>query len=239
MPTSSVETEEPRAPRSALRYRPILGTPPVDIRPVLPRASQMRSSSVPSADVQEPSGPEGDEDADLEESVARAPSSQMAKPPRADRTLVYHQRRWRLHPLFSLGGGLLVMLLLLVLVTQAITWGTNALNTLRYGYPRVSQINAVVGHTDSASHPSHFLAINLNGLIEVIEWPGGESSHMRVYTGPQLFGPDSDQQPVTLRFADVNGDGKPDMLLEVEGSQMVWINDQGGFRPLSPHTQAG
>ena len=128
------------------------------------------------------------------------------------------------------------MLLLLVLVSQAITWGTNAVNTLRYGYPRVYQTNAVVGHTDSASHPSHFLAINLNGRIEIIEWPGGESSHMRVYTGPQLFGPNSDQQPVTLLFADVNGDGKSDMLLEVEGSQMVWINDQGGFRPLSPHT---
>ncbi len=43
-------------PRSALRYRPILGTPPTDIRPVLPRASRMRSSSAPSTDVQEPSG---------------------------------------------------------------------------------------------------------------------------------------------------------------------------------------
>lgn len=235
MPTPIVETEAPRAPRSALRYRPILGTPPADIRPVLPRASRMRSSFAASADVQEPSGPGGDGDIDLEESVAKPPLHRLAIPPRAGRVPVSYQRRWRLHPLFSLGGGLLVMLLLLVLVTQAITWGTNALNTLRYGYPRVSQANAVVGHTDSASHPSHFLAINLNGLIEVIEWPGGESSQMRIYTGPRLFGPNSDQQPVTLRFADVNGDGKPDMLLEIEGSQMVWINDQGGFRPLSPH----
>ena len=120
-------------PRSALRYRPILGTLPTDIRPVLPRASRMRSSSAPSTDVQEPSGPGGDEDIDLEESVAKPPSHRMAKPPRAGRSPVSYQRRWRLHPLFFLGGGLLVMLLLLVLVTQAITWGTNALNTLRYG----------------------------------------------------------------------------------------------------------
>jgi hypothetical protein len=60
-------------PRSALRYRPILGTPPADIRPVLPRASRMRSSSAPSTDVQEPSGPGGDEDIDLEEAVAKPP----------------------------------------------------------------------------------------------------------------------------------------------------------------------
>jgi hypothetical protein len=109
----------------------------------------MRSSSAPSTDVQEPSGPGGDEDIDLEEAVAKPPLHRLAKPPRAGRIPDSHQRRWRLHPLFFLGGGLLVMLLLLVLVSQAITWGTNAVNTLRYGYPRVYQTNAVVGHTDS------------------------------------------------------------------------------------------
>jgi hypothetical protein len=40
--------------------------------------------------------------------------------------------------------------------------------------------------------------------------------------------------PVTLTFRDVNGDGKPDMLVNIQGSEVVFLNDGGQFRPLKP-----
>ena len=140
--------------------------------------------------------------------------------------------RRRLHPMLFVGIGLMVFVLLWVGVTQALIWGNNAFNSLRYGYPRTFQIDAVVGHNDSTSAPSHFLAINLRGQVEIIEWPGGDASHARVYLGPQLLGPGNDLAPVTLRFVDLNGDGKLDMVITVQDNQIVFINDQGSFRPM-------
>ncbi|HXR66947.1 MAG TPA: hypothetical protein VN729_13525 [Ktedonobacteraceae bacterium] len=81
------------------------------------------------------------------------------------------------------------------------------------------------------------MALNYHGQIEVIEFPGGDPTHARVFLGPQLFGSNSDLAPATLRFIDLNGDGKPDMVIEVQGSQIVFLNDQGSFRPLKPNEQ--
>jgi len=39
---------------------------------------------------------------------------------------------------------------------------------------------------------------------------------------------------VTLSFIDVNGDKKPDMIINFQGTHVVFINDQEGFRPLRP-----
>ena len=97
-----------------------------------------------------------------------------------------------------------------------------------------SRSNASVGHNESAGTPSHFLAINLNGRIEVIEFPGGDGSKARIYLGPQLYGTGDDLIPVTLSFVDVNGDHLPDMIIHFQSSRIVFINDQGGFRPLRP-----
>ena len=43
--------------------------------------------------------------------------------------------------------------------------------------------------------------------------------------------------PVTLRFVDLNGDHLPDMVIEVQGSQVVFLNDQGSFRLMKPSEQ--
>ena len=61
-----------------------------------------------------------------------------------------------------------------------------------------------------------------------------EHSKARIYLGPQLYGTGADLIPVTLSFADVNGDQQPDMIIHFQSSRIVFINDQGGFRPLRP-----
>jgi hypothetical protein len=147
------------------------------------------------------------------------------------------RRRWRWHPLFYVGLGLLIMVLGYLLFGAVSTWWQTTVDGWQYGYPRTYQTDAVVGHHDSPANPSHFIAINLHSHIEVIEFPGGDVTHARVYLGPTLIGTGQDLAPVTLSFRDVNGDGKPDMIVSVGGTIVVFINDGGQFRPLKPGEQ--
>ena len=50
-----------------------------------------------------------------------------------------------------------------------------------------------------------------------------------------LIGQGQDLTPVTLTFKDVNGDGKPDMIVNVQDSHFVYINENGAFRPARPN----
>jgi hypothetical protein len=140
----------------------------------------------------------------------------------------------RAHPLFYLGIGMLAIFALWTALSALVGWCATTLDDLNYGRPRTFQADAWVGHNEQGGIPSHFIALNLHGHIEIIEMPGGDATHAHVYIGPQLYGPNSDLVPVTLRFVDVNGDSKPDMLVTFQGTHIVFINDQGQFRPPLP-----
>jgi hypothetical protein len=140
----------------------------------------------------------------------------------------------RAHPLFYLGIGMLAILALWTALSALVGWCATSLDDLNYGRPRTFQADAWVGHNEQGGIPSHFIALNLHGHIEIIEMPGGDAPHAHVYIGPQLDGPNSDLVPVTLRFVNVNGDSKPDMLVTFQGTHIVFINDQGQFRPPLP-----
>jgi hypothetical protein len=107
-------------------------------------------------------------------------------------------------------------------------------NDVQYGRPRTFQFDAVVGHGDSPANPTHFIIINLDRHVEVIEFPGGDGTHARMYLGPTLFGDGQDLTPVTAEVRDVNGDGKPDLILHIQDQRVVFINDGTMFRPLKP-----
>ncbi|HET9920018.1 MAG TPA: hypothetical protein VFQ30_09285, partial [Ktedonobacteraceae bacterium] len=100
-----------------------------------------------------------------------------------------------------------------------------------YGRPRTYQVDQVVGHNDSAQKPSHFIAINLNRQVEVIEFPGGDATKAKIYIGPLLVGPGQYLAPVTLSFQDVNGDGKIDMIVNVQDSHFIFLNNGTSFSP--------
>lgn len=157
--------------------------------------------------------------------LASSPASPSAPPP---------QRRMRPHWLFWLGIGLLVMLAGWLALNTLLCWWQVTQDDWHYGRPRTFQVDAVVGHQDSTARPSHFLALNLNRHILIIELPGGDPSQARIYVGPVLTGDGQELAPVTLSFRDVNGDGKPDMIVAVQGSRFVYVNDQGSFRPARP-----
>ena len=71
----------------------------------------------------------------------------------------------------------------------------------------------------------------------IIELPGGDASHSRIYNGPTLFGDGQDLTPVTAEFKDVNGDGKIDMIVHIQDQRLVFINNGTQFAPLQPGQQ--
>ena len=137
----------------------------------------------------------------------------------------------RLHWSFILGLGMLTMLGLWAGASLFLNWWNSHQLDSTYGIPRTYQTDQVVGHADSTDHPTHFVAINLNARITIIEIPGGDSAHARIYSGPTLFSDNGDSIPVTLEFKDVNSDGKVDMIVHIGDQKIVYLNDGTQFKP--------
>jgi len=243
-----LESTEFTTPRSALRHRPIGdegGKPgkPTTSAPIPPvqRASRTRSTDTQvEIDEWQREADNASTNTQGQPSVRRtsAPAGPKTRPQKPTGTQSLSKAKQamkrRAHPLFYLGLGMLSMLILWTVAMAAANWFGTTLDDVRYGRPRTFQTDQFVGHNETAGMPSHFIAINLNGRVEVIEFPGGDAAHARIFLGPQLYTSGSDLVPVTLTFMNVNGDHKLDMIINVQGSQVVFINDQGTFRPLRP-----
>lgn len=159
--------------------------------------------------------------------TANGPSTRtIARPPIEER--LGHRR----FPLVAILLGMVVMALLAVSLSSLTSWWRIHQDDMQYGRPRTFQLDAVVGHNDSVATPTHFIFINLNRHIDIIELPGGDTAHARIYPGPVLFGDGQDLTPVTAEIRDVNGDGKPDIIVHIQDQQLVFINDGTQFRPL-------
>jgi hypothetical protein len=153
---------------------------------------------------------------------------------RGNKRIIIHNEpppQRKLHWSFVLGIGMLIALALWVGGSYVVNWWTNHQLDSIYGNPRIAQYDVVVGHADSPDHPSHFVAINLNSHVTIIEIPGGDSSHSRIYSGPTLFSDNGSLIPVTLEFKDVNGDGKVDMIVHIGDQQIIYLNDGTQFKP--------
>lgn len=222
-----LETERQSMPRSALRYRP-QQTDQSEPAPVAARRRRIAPDTVDTTANVVP------DDLSLEEAeVMPRRRGPVAAPRRGTATPSWR----RVRPLFWLVVGAVVLALLWWGMAQAVVFGTNALNTLRYGYPRTFQIDAIVEQDDSLSHPSHFIALNLRGTITILDFPGGDPTKERIIVLTNAVGPASDLDPVTLKFVDVNHNGKPDMLVTIGNMESILVNDQGTFRPPSPSEQ--
>ncbi len=166
------------------------------------------------------------------QSIPTTPKQSLSAIPQPRLTVTPVVSKRHAHPLLYLGLGMLAMLVMWTVLIGAINWFNTTMDDIHYGRPRTFQTDHVVGHNDSQSTPSHFIAINLHSHIEIIEMPGGDASHARIYMGPQLYNVSDELVPVTLKFADLNGDHLADMIICFQGSRVVFINDHGGFRPL-------
>lgn len=137
------------------------------------------------------------------------------------------------HLLVSLGLGMVLMLLLVCAWQFVLPRATNIYNDWRYGQPRTFQTDAFVGHESVATIPSHFIALNLDGDIQVIELPGGDQSKVQRVQVTRLSGPGAASVPITLQFVDLTHTHHPDMLVHIQDTQILLKNANGTFKVVN------
>ena len=135
-------------------------------------------------------------------------------------------------------GAALSLLALYVVASMAVEWVQIKLDDLQYGRPRTMQMDAYVGHSEAEGIPSHFIAMNLNRRVTILELPGGDSTKVTTIVGPYLFGHGEDLTPVQLNARDVNGDGSADLIVSVKNEQLVYLNDGTSFKLITPEERA-
>ena len=137
-----------------------------------------------------------------------------------------------------LGMAALAGVVALYLVLSALfNFVQTKLDDMQYGRPRTTHLDAYVGHAgEEASQPSHFLALNLDRRIVLIELPGGDTKNATTITGPYLFGDGEDLTPIKLSAEDVTGDGAADLLVTVKNEQLVYVNERAknSFHLMTP-----
>ena len=143
-----------------------------------------------------------------------------------------------LHLLAYIVTALLVLIAIYAIMGNVMGWARGKINDVQYGATRTFQTDEVVGHGDGAGTPSHFIAMNLNRQVLVIEIPGGDPSQLRTITGPYLFGAGEDKTPVQLRFDDLNRDGSQDLIVAVKNEEIVYLNKDGQFQPITPEERS-
>jgi hypothetical protein len=126
----------------------------------------------------------------------------------------------RLHPVAWFGLFCVLLIVGWIGLNFVSSWYQGVQNDWTYGQQRHFELDVVVGHSDSSAHPSHFTAENDNGQIIVIELPGGNVAKAKIYQIETVPG-NAGNPPVKLSFQDMNGDGKPDMLVEIGDSNAV------------------
>ncbi len=193
-------------------------------QPTQPREA-VRQSTQPREAVRQPTQPRG---------TTKRPSQQMTRPTQ--------QRQF--HWLVPTGVTLMIAIACYLLLYGAWTGSRGLYNDWAYGATtRTSHLEAVVGDHDSVTSPTHFIAMNLHGTIDVIEFPGGDVTHAKVFPGPRLMWSNADKAVATLEVKDVNGDNKPDIVVHVQGdidllfrqtnANFVLLNNGSGFSPMT------
>ena len=223
----------PICPRSILRYRPIDNTTNTagDISQIVKpwqRASQPRklpptpstqsTSSTRKLTRKIPAAPRN---------TKRAQTITREQKPRQQSFFSVGQSSATL--ITTLGLGMILTLTLIMLGQMLFTWGNHVLDDLHYGNPRTYQTDAYVGHNENGQ-PSHFIALNNKGQIEIIELPGNNASKARIFMGPKLTGPNADQVPVTLHFVDTHHTHHPDMIVNFQNTSVIFVNQKGTFQ---------
>ena|SRR5437762_3151958 len=123
--------------------------------------------------------------------------------------------------------GAVAALILIMLANALLSWWQGVMDNVHYGYPRISQLDAAVGHNDSETNQTHFIFLNLHGHVEIIEIPGGDTSHSRIFAGPTLIGAGQDLVPVTGEIRDESG--RHDLIIHIQSQQIVYVNDGSTF----------
>lgn len=128
---------------------------------------------------------------------------------------------------------LLALTALYMVFSLMVGQGRVMLDNVRYGTPRTFHLSADVGHGEAPGMMSHFIAMNLDRQVVVIDIPGGDPDRARTIVGPYLFGADEHLTPVTLDLEDMNGDGHVDLIVNAKDEHIVYLNRNKSFELVS------
>lgn len=176
-------TEQSRIPRRASRtyeYPPLGTTIPV-------RAGQPIEQDQEDVDVGEPDEPPYGR---LPTSAIRytSPKGQQVIQRGNQRIVIHQGKPRRRYPwLFLVCIGMIIALALVCAASAIGAWWTNHQLDVTYGFPRTYQTDAVVYPSDTSAHPSHYIFLNLDGTVQIIELPHSDSADARIYKGPTLM----------------------------------------------------
>ena len=199
----ALTSEDQLIPRSTLRHRPIGLDVKLTEPPRIPRASRTQT---------------------------QLPKAITTTPVLVGKSVKAQSSSWQQRLLLiGVGTGMILAILLVFVGQLLVGWVATGLDDLHYGRPRTYQVDAVVGQNDSPAHASHFIALNLNGQIEVIDFPGGDATYAKVYLGPHLYEANASLVPVTLQFVDRRHDHHPDMIVLIQQEEIRFTNGQGSF----------
>jgi hypothetical protein len=182
-------------------------------------------------------------DYDLEEDdsyyVTRQPTSAVrySQPrqqviQRGNKRIIIHNEpppKRHMHWSFILGLGMILALVLWMGASEALAWWTNHQLDSQYGMPRTYQTNAIVYPSDTQDHPSHYIFLNLNGTVMIVELPHGDPTRAKIYKGPVVYADNAGYTPVTGEFQQVNG--KEEMIVHVGDQKFIYMNDGTQFKP--------
>jgi hypothetical protein len=152
------------------------------------------------------------------------------------RIVIHHQsppqQLRRFHWMLFVGLALLAMVVGWIAFTLLLDWWQAKQVDWKYGNPRTFQTDHFVDHADSVDHPNHFIAINVAGTIEVVELNTTNPKNDHIYIVTTIS---DSTTPVTVSFADINHDGKIDMLVTIGmGSSYTVILLSDGSQFISP-----
>lgn len=145
------------------------------------------------------------------------------------------ERSWS-SPVISAALCAVAVVVAFQVLSGALFWAQVKIDDLRYGFPRSYQTDGYVGFGESNGLPTHFIAMNLHRQVVIMAIAGDDPTHVQTIKGPYLYGTQEEYTPVTLRLVDVTGDGYPDLVVNVDHQQIVYVDEprQGTFRPLLP-----
>ena len=129
---------------------------------------------------------------------------------------------------------LLTLAALILVLPRLVRWAHTLRDDLQYGRPRTTTLRAFVGHHETSGSPTQLVALNLNRQVVVLEVPGGDPAQARLLHGPYLFGAQEHLTPIHLRLAQINADGAPDLVVSVKQEELIYINEHGTFRLITP-----
>jgi hypothetical protein len=159
-----------------------------------------------------------------------APRQQVIQ--RGNKRIIIHNEpppRRHFHWSVFLGLGMILALVLWMAASEALAWWTNHQLDNLYGMPRTYQTDAIVYPSDTAEHPSHYIFLNLNGTVMIVELPHGDPTRAKIYKGPTLYADNAGYTPVTGEFQQLNG--KVEMIVHVGDQKFIYLNDGTQFKP--------